>query len=124
MNRNVIAAAVCAGVIVASTPVFARGLQDIQADYRSWGTPHASASVSGTQEKTVLHKQTAGHYSVCNHGSHALMVNYDATAATVDSGDCMAVEAKKIGVKGTDNSAFNRAFIFNHTHFHPHHGGR
>ena len=125
MNRTFIAAVACATAIAVSTPAFARGaMQNINADYRSWGTPHATASVSGRQQKTLLHKENSGHYSVCNHGSHALTVSYDASSASVDSGDCMAVQAKKISVKGTDNGAFNRAFVFNHTHFHPHHSGR
>ena len=124
MNRRIIPVAVCAVAIAASAPAFARGaMQNVNSDYRSWGTPHATASVSGTQEKTILHKSMSGHYSVCNHGSHALTVSYDTASASVDSGDCMAVEAKKISVKGTDNSAFNRAFVFNHSHFHPQHGG-
>ncbi len=125
MNRNFIAVAACVAAIAVSAPAFARGaMQNVNADYRSWGTPHATASVTGTQEKMLLHKANSGHYSVCNHGSHSLNVSYDASSASVDSGDCMAVEAKKISVKGTNATAFNRAFIFNHTHFHPHHGGR
>ena len=125
MTRNLFVIALCAGTIAVSAPAFARGAaQHIEAGYRDWGTPHATASVSGTEEKTLLHKQNNGHYSVCNHGSHALEVSYDADSTTVASGDCMAVEAKKISVKGTDNSAFNQAFVFNHTHFHRHHSGR
>lgn len=125
MNRKLFTLTLCAAVVVLSAPVLARGnMQHIQADYRAWGTPHASASVAGTQEKTLLHKQSSGHYSVCNQGSHALTVSYDAENAAVDSGDCMAVEAKKISVKGTDDAGFHRAVVFNHSHFHPHHGSR
>ena len=123
MNRKFLAVVLCAGAlaIAVSSSAFARGaLQSVESDYRSWGTPHASAGVSGTQEKTLVHKQSTGHYSVCNHGSHSLMVSTEATSATVGSGDCMAIEAKTISVKGTHDSAFNRAFIYNHTHFHPH----
>ena len=122
MKTGILAAALC---LAASGPAMARGaLADIQSDYRSWGVPHASASISGTQQKTLVSKQTTGHYSVCNHGSHALAVNHDASNATVDQGDCMAVEAKTISVKGTHDSAFNKAFIYSHTQFHHHHGAR
>ena len=129
MSRTLLAIALCAtaisvGAVSISAPALARGGNLAEAHQRALGTAHASASVSGTQEKTLLHKETSGHYSVCNHGSHALSLNYDANNASVDSGDCMAVEAKKISVKGTDDNAFSRAFVFNHTHFHPHHGGR
>lgn len=124
MTRKIIAAAVCCGIIAAGTPALARGLQHIESDYRSWGTPHASAGVSGTQEKTLVSKQSSGHYSVCNQGSHDLTVTHDSASSAVGSGDCMAVEAKTISVKGTHDSAFNRAFVYNHTHFHQRHGMR
>ena len=120
MNRKIIAVSICIGTIAMTAPALARGMQDVQADYRSWGTPHASAGLSGTQEKTVLHKQSSGHYSVCNHGSHPFTVSYDGSAALVHHGDCMAVEAKKITVKGSEDTSFNRAFIYNHTHYHSH----
>ena len=129
MSRSFLAIALCAtalsvGAMTVSAPAFARGGNLAEAHQRALGTPHATASVSGTQEKTLLHKQNSGHYSVCNHGSHALALNYDENNASVDSGDCMAVEAKKISVKGTDNAAFNQAFVYNHSHLHNHHGHR
>jgi hypothetical protein len=85
------------------------------------GVPEASATISGTQEKTLIDKQSTGHYSVCSEGSHALTVAYDKSAMDVAAGDCAGVEASKISVKGTDANAYNKAFIFNHTHWHAGH---
>ena len=88
------------------------------------GIPEAHATVSGTEEKKLIDKQSMGHYSVCNQGSHALTVAYDKSAMDVASGDCSGVEASKISVKGTNANAYNKAFIFNHTHAHVHHPGK
>ena len=82
------------------------------------GVPEANATISGTEEKTLVDKQSSGHYSVCKEGSHALTVSYDKSAMDVASGDCSAVEASKISAKGTDANAYSKAFIFNHTHDH------
>ncbi len=84
------------------------------------GIPEASATIAGTQQKTLIDKQSIGQYSVCSEGSHSLTVSYDKSAMDVASGDCVGVEASKISVKGTNANAYNKAFIWNHTHWHVH----
>ena len=93
--------------------------RDHPAGWHAGGVHEAHATISGTEEKTLVHKKGAGHYSVCNSGSHGLAVSYDESAMDVAPGDCVAVEASRISVKGTDASAHNNASVFNHTHRHP-----
>lgn len=117
--------AIAAATMLLTGPALAQGGGD-PSDHRGvgGGIPEAHAAVSGTEEKTLIDKQSMGHYSVCNQGSHALTVAYDKSAMDVASGDCSGVEASKISVKGTDANAYNKAFIFNHTHAHVHHPGK
>ncbi len=113
--------AIAAATVLLTGPALAQHSGDAKEHMAiGGGLPEASATVSGNQEKTLIDKQSMGHYSVCNQGSHALTVAYDKSAMDVASGDCAGVEASKISVKGTNANAYNKAFIFNHTHWHAH----
>ena len=125
MSYHLKALAIATAAMLLTAPALAQHGGD-PSDHRAvgGGIPEAHATISGTEEKTLIDKQSMGHYSVCNQGSHALTVAYDKSAMDVASGDCSGVEASKISVKGTDANAYNKAFIFNHTHAHVHHPGK
>jgi len=122
MSHKLKALAVAAAAILLTGPALAQRSGD-PADHRGVGVPEANATITGTEEKTLVDKQDIGHYSVCSQGSHALTVSYDKNSMDIASGDCAAVQASKISVKGTNANAYNKTFIYNHTHvnhvFHP-----
>ena len=81
--------------------------------------PYASATVSGTQEKILIHKQRPGHYTVCVEWStYDLQVTYDAHSTDIKAGDCVAVEASRISIKGKSEDEFSRAVVYDHTYRH------
>ncbi len=81
--------------------------------------PYASATVSGTQEKTLIHKLRPGHYTICVEWStYDLQLTYDAHSTDIKAGDCVAVEASKISIKGKSEGEFSRAIIYDHTYRH------
>jgi len=110
------ALAVAAAAMLLASPVLAQHGAVAEHLAVGGGHPTAHATISGTEEKTLVDKQDIGHYSVCSQGSHAITVSYDKNNMNVASGDCAAVQASKISVKGTDANAYNKAFIFDHTH--------
>ncbi len=83
------------------------------------GVPYASTTVSGTQEKTLIHKLRPGHYTVCVEWStYNLQLTYDAHSTDIKAGDCVAVEASKISIKGKSEGEFSRVIIDDHTYRH------
>ncbi len=83
------------------------------------GVPYASATISGTKEKTFIHKQQPGHYTVCVEWSkYGLQLTYDANSIDIEGGDCVAVEASRISIKGKSEGEFSRAIIYDHTYRH------
>ena len=111
-----------AAMLLSGTALAQEGARDHLGGWRPGGVHEAHATVSGTGEKKLVHKKRAGHYSVCNSGSHSLAVSHDDSATDVAPGDCVSVEASKISVKGTDANAHNTATVYNHNPFHPHGG--
>ncbi len=81
------------------------------------GVPYASATISGTQEKTLIHKQKPGDYTVCVEWSkYGLQLTYDANSMDIEPGDCLSVEASRISNKGKSEDEFSRAVIYDHTY--------
>ena len=107
-----------AAILVSGPGLAQEGARDHLAGWRAGGVPEARATVSGTDEKTLVHKKGPGHYSICNSGSHDLAVSHDESALDVAPGDCVSVEASKIAVKGTNDNAHNTATVYNHTLWH------
>ena len=113
MSHRFMSAAVALAAFLLSSPAWAQeGARDHLAGWEPGGTSEARATVTGTEEKLLLHKKKAGHYSVCNAGSHPLAVTYDRDGVDLHSGDCVSVEAAKISAKGKHESAENKVVVF------------
>ncbi len=83
------------------------------------GVPYASATISGTQEKTLIHKQRPRDYTVCVEWSkYGLQLTYDANSIDIEPGDCLGVEASRISITGKSEDEFSRAVIYDHTYRH------
>ena len=120
MSRSLKSLALGLAAILLSGPGLApEGARDHLGGWRAGGVREAHATVSGTDEKTLVHKKGPGHYSVCNSGSHDLSVSHDESIMDVAPGDCVSVEASKISVTGTNANAHNTATVYNHNLFHP-----
>lgn len=56
-----------------------------------------SFSTRGTEPETVVDVDTPRDVGVCNESDAAIIVTYDGEKQTLDAGDCIDVEASKVG---------------------------
>jgi len=56
-----------------------------------------SFSTRGTEPETVVDVDTPRDVGVCNESDAAIVVTYDGEKQTLDAGDCIDVEASKVG---------------------------
>jgi len=56
-----------------------------------------SFSTRGTEPETVVDMDSPTHVGLCNESDAAIVVSYDGEKQILDAGDCIDVEASKVG---------------------------